>query len=244
MDFDTGRQSEGSQGGPQNSGAGSSGGYGGGSGGAPPRAPSSASGADFDYRNLGPSFVATAREIVLNPVGFFRGVRKQGDFLNPLIFAVICALISGILGGIIGFLINLIAGNGIGSAFAGLLGSIFLLPIGTAIFLFIWAAVYYLLVILLIKPNSGYEATFRVVAYASVVQLVSWLSAIPILGILVSIATSVYLVVLSVLGIREVHSATTGRAALVVLIPVAVLIILGIVIGAVLVAILAAAFSQ
>ncbi|MGI8909827.1 MAG: hypothetical protein ACR2JR_04630, partial [Rubrobacteraceae bacterium] len=106
MDFDTGRQSEGPQREPRSSGTGS----GGGSGGAPPRAPSSASGADFDYRNLVPSFVETARRIVTQPVGFFRSIRRQGDILNPLIFAVICAVISGVLGGIVGFLISLIAG--------------------------------------------------------------------------------------------------------------------------------------
>ncbi|MDQ3659178.1 MAG: hypothetical protein M3338_05825, partial [Actinomycetota bacterium] len=88
MDFDTGRRPEGSQGSPQSSGRGS----GGGSGAPPPRAPSSASGGDFDYRNLVPSFVETARRIVTQPVGFFRSIRRQGDFLNPLIFAVICAV--------------------------------------------------------------------------------------------------------------------------------------------------------
>lgn len=238
MDFNTGGSGSG---GPRNSG----GAQGSGSGGSSPRVAASASGGDFDYRNLGPSFIATAREIVLNPVGFFRGVRKQGDFLNPLIFAVICALISGILGGILGFLINLITGNGIGSAFGGLFGTIILTPIFTAIGLFIGAAIYHLLVFLLVKPsNAGFEATFRVVAYVSVLQLVTWLAAIPILGLLVLVAVLIYNVVLSVLGIREVHATTTGRAAAVVLIPVAIVGLLALIIGAVLVAILAAAFSQ
>jgi hypothetical protein len=70
------------------------------------------------------------------------------------------------------------------------------------------------------------------------------LAAIPILGLLVLLAVTVYNVVLTVLGIREVHSTTTGRAAAVVLIPVVVFGILALIIGVALVAILAAAFSQ
>lgn len=242
MDFNTG--GSGSSG-PRNSGGARGGRSGMGLGGSSPRVAASSSGGDFDYRNLGPSFVATVREIVLNPIGFFRGIRKQGDFLNPLIFAVICALISGIIGGILGLLINLIAGNGIGPAVGGLFGAIILTPIFTVIGLFIGAAIYHVLVFLLVKPsNAGFEATFRVVAYASVVQLVSWLSVVPILNILVSIVIGVYAVVLSVLGIREAHATTTGRAAAVVLIPVAILGILALIIGVALVAILAAAFSQ
>jgi hypothetical protein len=216
-----------------------------GPGGPPPRVSGGASGADFDYTELVPSFVQTAREITVNPVSFFSGIRRQGDFLNPLLFAIICAVISGLLAGIISLLISLATGNGIGSAFGGLFGALIITPIVTAIGLFVWAAIYHLLVVLIIKPShAGYEATFRVVAYASVLQLVSWLAAIPILGILVLIAIVIYGVVLSVLGIREIHSTTTGRAAAVVLIPAIIFGLLALIIGVAIVAILAAAFSQ
>jgi hypothetical protein len=200
---------------------------------------------DYNLSDPVGSFVATAREIIVNPVGFFRSVPRQGGFVPPLVFAVICAVISGLLGGILGLLINLIAGNGVGTAVGSLFGTLIITPIVTAIGLFIGAGIYHLLVYLLARPGSaGFEATFRVVAYASVIQLVTWLAAIPILGQLVALAAGVYNVVLSVLGIREVHGTTTGRAALIVLIPVAVLIILAVLLGVVLVAIFAAAFSQ
>jgi len=211
----------------------------------PPRVSGGATGADFDYRQLVPSLIQTAREVLLNPVNFFRSIRREGDFLNPLVFAIICALISAVLTGVIGFLINVIAGNGIGGSFGSLIGTIIFIPIGTTIGLFIWAAIYHLLVLLIIRPShAGYEGTFRVVAYASALQLVGWLGAIPILGILVLIAIAVYGVVLSVIGIREVHSTTTGRAVAVVLIPAAIFGLLALVIGVAIVAILAAAFSS
>lgn len=216
----------------------------------PGRTGMASGGAGDDYNLSDPvgSFVTTARSVLLNPVGFFSNVRQRGNFVPPLIFAIVCALISGVIGGIIKFFIALIsgngAGNGAGSALGILFGTIILTPIGTAVGLFIWGGIYFLLVLLFIRPNSGYEATFRVVAYASVLQLFSWLSIIPILNIIVAIAITVYGIVLSVLGIREMHSTTTGRAVAVVLIPVAVLLLLIFVIGAVVAAILLAAFSQ
>jgi hypothetical protein len=232
-----------------NTGSGGGSGAGGSSGGPgvppPPRVSRGVSGGDFDYRELVPSLIQTAREVLLNPVNFFRSVPRQGDFVSPLLFAIICAVISAILSGIIGFLINVVSGNAVGNAIGGLIGTIIIIPIVTAIGLFVWAAIYHVLILLIVRPShEGYEATFRVVAYASALQLVAWLSAIPILGALVAIVVGIYGVVLSVIGIREIHSTTTGRAVAVVLIPVVILLILGFLIAATIIAILAAAFSQ
>jgi hypothetical protein len=232
-----------------NTGSGGGPGEGGSSGGTgvppPPRRASGATGADFDYRQLVPSLIQTAREVLLNPVGFFRSITRQGDFLSPLLFAIICAVISAILLGIISFLFNVGTGNGVGSAIGGLISTLIFIPIVTTIGLFIWAGIYHLLVLLFVRPShAGYEATFRVVAYASALQLVSWLGAIPILGILVGIAVAIYGVVLSVIGIREVHTTTTGRAVAVVLIPAVIIGILIAIVGVAIIAIIAAALSS
>ena len=231
-----------------NTGSGGGSGTGGSSGGPgvppPPRRASAAAGADFDYRELIPSFVQTVREVLFNPVNFFRGIRREGDFLNPLLFAIICALITGVIGGILSLIFSLVRGEGFGGALGGLIASIILIPIGTAIFLFIWAGIYHLLVLLVVRPShAGYEATFRALAYASAVQAVAWLAYIPILGILVGIAIAIYNVVLTVIGIREMHTTTTGRAVAVVLIPVIVLLILIAIVGVTIFAIIAAALS-
>ena len=68
--------------------------------------------------------------------------------------------------------------------------------------------------------NAGFEATLRVQSYTFVTRGVWW---VPLIGPLVGF---VYGVFLSVVGIREMHSTTTGKAALVVLIPVAVFLLL------------------
>jgi hypothetical protein len=153
--------------------------------------------------------------VVLRPVDFFRGILRRGDLINPLIFAIICYEVSAILGG----LLRLI-GIGANQGFGSFIASIILAPIFAAIGLFIGAGILHLLVMLIIgSRNSGFEATFRVGAYAAVTSLVSW---IPLIGWILSL----YGIYLAIVGIREVHNTTTGKAAIVVLIPVAVIFLI------------------
>jgi hypothetical protein len=234
VDFNTG-----------SSGGSGTGGSSGGVGGPRPRVSGGGSAADFDYRELVPSFIQTVREVILNPVNFFRGIPRQGDFLNPVLFAAICALISAVIGGILGFVLRLALGHGFAGSFSRLIGTVIGAPIATVIGLFIGAAIYQLLILLIVRPrHEGYEATFRAVAYASAIQVFSWLAFIPILGILVVIAIGVYNVVLTVIGIREMHATTTGRAVAVVLIPVIVVGLLALLLVGAILAIIAAALSQ
>jgi hypothetical protein len=202
-----------------NTGSGSSGGSGGSSGGpgGAPQVSGGASGGEFDYSDPVQSFINAVRGVVTAPVGFFRGIRRQGDFVNPLIFAIICYEVSAILGGLLG-----LVGVGMGDAqgFGSFLIGIILAPIGAAIGLFIGAGILHLLVMLIVgSRNAGYEGTFRVGAYSAVTTLVSW---IPIIGLIASL----YGIYLAIMGIREVHNTSTGKAALVVLIPAIVVIIL------------------
>lgn len=211
------------------------GGEGGGPAGGPPRGPAGGPVEEFNLQDPVNSFINTVRGVVLNPVGFFRGIRKRGDFVNPLVFALICAVVNGILSGIVGFFISLgfVGDQGFGGSFVGLITNIILTPIYAAIGLFIGAGIYHLLVLLLVRPgNAGFEATFRVVSYVAVTQLISW---IPLIGWIVA---PIYAIVLSIFGIREVHSTTTGRAMAVVLIPVVVVLVLVLLVGAALVAVL------
>ena len=232
-----------------NTGSGGGSGAGGSSGGAgvppPPRVSGGATGGEFDYRELVPSFIRTVREVLLNPVNFYRGVPRQGNFLSPVLFAVICALISAVIGGILGFILRVALGDGVGGAFGRLLSTVIGAPISTIIGLFIGAGIYHLLVLLVVRPrHEGYEATFKALAYASAVNVFSFLAFIPILGIVAIIAIAVYNVVLTVIGIREMHATTTGRAVAVVLIPVVVFGLLALLLVGAILAIIAAAVSQ
>jgi hypothetical protein len=200
----------------------------GGSGGAgrspggPPRVSGSASGGEFDYSDPVQSFISAVRGVVTAPVGFFRSIRREGDFVNPLIFAIICYEVSAILGGLLS-LVGVTGTRGFGSFLIGII----LAPIGAAIGLFIGAGILHLLVMLIVgSRNAGYEGTFRVGAYSAVTTLVSW---IPIIGLIASL----YGIYLAIMGIREVHNTSTGKAAIVVLIPAVVVFLLVVLIIAV-----------
>jgi len=194
----------------------------GGAGGSPsgPGGPSlgtsgSAAGTEFRYTDPAQTFVATVQAVVLQPVDFFRGILRQGDFINPLIFAIICYEVSAVLGGLLQ-----LVGVGRNIGFGGFISSIILAPIIAAIGLFIGAGIIHLLAMLIVgSRNAGFEGTFRVLAYSAVTSLVSW---IPLIGGILSL----YGIYLGIVGIREVHNTTTGKAAIVVLIPAVVIILL------------------
>jgi hypothetical protein len=180
----------------------------------PPRRVRASSG-EFDYTDPVQSFTNTVRRVVLETVDFFRGIARQGDFLNPLIFALICYEVSVVLGGLLG-LAGVRGEQGLGAFF----GSVLLAPIFAAIGLFIGAGILHLLVMLIVgSNNAGFEGTFRVISYSSVTLLVSW---IPFIGWIASL----YGIYLAIVGVREVHDTTTGRAALAVLIPAIVVFLL------------------
>ena len=185
------------------------------------------SGADYDLSNPLESFADVVRRVVLQPVGFFAGLPRRGSLLNPLVFALICTEIAAIVGGILSL-------AGAGGAFVtgygfqapenqGLgefIGSVVFAPMGGAIGVFVVAGIAHLLVRLVVGANNaGFGATFRVAAYTSVTSLVSW---IPFVGGLLAL----YGIYLSVVGIREMHNTTTGKALVVVVLPAIVIVVL------------------
>jgi hypothetical protein len=182
--------------------------------GSPPRTSGVATGGEFNYTDPVQSLISTVQRVVLQPVAFFRSISRRGDFINPLIFAIICYEVFAMLSGLLA-----VAGIGGQRGFGQFITSLILAPIFAAIGLFIGAGILHLLVMLIVgSGNSGFEATFRVGTYAAVTSLVSW---IPLIGWIASL----YGIYLAIVGVREVHATTTGKAALVVLIPAAVIIL-------------------
>lgn len=193
----------------------------------------SASRGEFELADPVNSFFGTVRSVVLQPVRFFAGLPRSGTLHNPLLFALICIVISAILSAVLvlvgvqptpGFNPN--PQNAIPSTFVptSAIASIILAPIGGTISLFIAAGIQQLLVRLIVGTNnSGFGATFRVASYTQVTSLINW---IPIVGPLLAL----YGLYLSIMGIREMHSTTTGKAALVILIPFAIVLLVTLVV--------------
>lgn len=189
-------------------------------------------GGDFEPSAPLNSFVDTVRRVVTQPTSFFRGLPRQGNFANPLIFALICFVINAILTGLLElagvgasrWFVRVADGRNIFERVIDFLGTLVFTPIAGVIGIFIGAAILQLLTRLIVGANnSGYRASFRVASYTAVTALVNW---IPVIGGLLAL----YGIYLSVVGIREMHQTTTGKAALVVLIPVGVVVLLGLVV--------------
>ncbi len=192
----------------------------------------SVSGGDFDLSNPANSFVDVARRVVLQPVRFFGGLPRDRNLINPLVFALVCIVVSAILSGLLVLLgvqqnpgFNPNPQNAIPSTFAptSALASILFAPILGAIGIFVAAAIQQLLVRLFVgENNQGFASTFKVASYTQVTGLVNW---VPIVGPLVAL----YGLYLSIVGIREIHGTTTGKAALVVLIPFLVVLVVAVI---------------
>jgi hypothetical protein len=184
-----------------------------------------APGGDYDLSNPVGNFAEVVRRVVTRPTEFFSSIPKRGNFTGPIVFALICIVISAILGGLIRLLTRseMAGGMRFGGGtfgFGDFLLGVILAPVAGIIGLFLVAAIAHLFVMLFVgDANSGFESTFRVVSYVAVTNLVNW---IPIIGGLLAL----YGLYLAVVGIREMHSTTTGRAALVVLLPIGALLLL------------------
>src|SRR5215208_5944863 len=190
----------------------------------------STSGGDYDLSDPINGFVDVVRRVVLQPRAFFAGLPRQGSFLGPLVFALICIEVSALLVGLLTFLdvpggVTWLFGARGDQGFLEFLGGLVIAPIAGAVGVFLSALVTHVLVILVVgSGHSGFGATFRVVSYSSVTSLLGW---IPFVGWIFS----VYRLYLATVGIREMHSTRTGRALLVVLLPAILILILVVVVG-------------
>jgi hypothetical protein len=182
------------------------------------------SGGDYNLSDPVNSFADVVRRVVLQPAAFFAGLPRQGSFLGPLVFALICVEVSAVLVGLLTFIdvpwgITSMVGVTGNQGFLAFLGGLVITPIAATVGIFLTALVTHLLVILVVgSGHSGFGATFRIVSYSSVTSLLGW---IPFIGWIFSL----YRLYLATVGIREMHGTTTGRALLVVLLP-AILVLL------------------
>jgi hypothetical protein len=183
------------------------------------------SGGDYNLHDPVNSFVDVVRRVVFQPTAFFAGLPRQGNLLNPLVFALICIEISVILVGLLTFVdvpggITWMFGVREDQGFLAFLGGLVIAPLAGTVGIFLTALVTHLLVVLVVgSGHSGFGSTFRIVAYSSVTGLVGW---IPFVGWLASL----YRLYLATVGIRETHATTTGRALLVVLLPAILILVL------------------
>lgn len=132
------------------------------------------------------------RRVMTDPQGFFAAMPETGGLQEPAVFLALCAAINA-------------AGHLLGWGLMAVWVLVFQV-VGAAIV----AAILVLIAQHLFEGRAGFEATFRVVAYASAPSVVFW---VPLLGALAGL----YGVYLLIRGIERVHGFNTERAVLTVL---------------------------
>jgi hypothetical protein len=194
--------------------------------GPPPYAPSGA-GLAWETQAIGPeSFFDTAKLFITAPEQAWRATRETGDFMRPLLFALIVAWVGAIFNAVWGTMFGAGMLRMLPAQFQryammgqgrGLVASIILAPIFIAIGLFIGSAIFhvsFMIVGALSASRSQFEGTFRAVSYSSIAHIAY---VIPFVGGLVALVWRVYLMML---GVQQLHKTTQAKALLGILLPI------------------------
>ena len=178
---------------------------------------------------IGSRFLETVRGVLLDPTAFYRTMRRSAGLGPPLTFGIAGTLIGSLIGSLYQ-LMFMSAGTGFGdvtageAAFASLFSSgciVIVVPVFAVLGMFVGAAIYHVMLLLLGAARQPFETTMRVVAYA--MGATSVLQIIPICG---SVLAVVWSIVVYIIGLAQAHEIPTGKAAAAVLIPIAVCCVL------------------
>lgn len=114
---------------------------------------------EFDPKNFLSSLFQTSKAILLSPKVFFHAMRRDGGFLHPFLYLLSCIVFHVLIFGLLQksplFMLRTL-----------ILGLIFPL---------ITAGILFLIITKVFKASGSYETAFRINAYASAVNLLSWL---------------------------------------------------------------------
>jgi hypothetical protein len=167
-------------------------------------------------------FIDKMKGFLFSPVETFQASRSEelGEAVRYyVILLAVYSILSGILIGIGLSALSSIPGIGGAVVPVGGLFLIIITFIAGLIGIFIAGIILHIFVYL-VGGRNGLEQTLKAVMYASTPSLL--LGWIPLIGIIAGI----WAIVLEVLGIRELHNISTGRAVLAVLLPIVIIVFL------------------
>ncbi|MBC8233468.1 YIP1 family protein [bacterium] len=163
----------------------------------------------------------TIKGVLINPTQTFAEMRTEGGIGMPILYAIILGSIGGIAGVVwqglfstLDFMANQEIAKYIASAVPLVLMTT-LMPIIIAIGLFISSGIVHVCLIIVGGPDKGLEATFKIFAYTS--GSVALFQIVPFCG---GIVGFVWGLVCEIIGLKEAHGTTTGKAILAILLPI------------------------
>ncbi len=177
------------------------------------------------------AFFQTIKESLFSPSKFFKKIAFGEGYWAPLIYG----LITGIIGNgcailwVWLFVAQWIPMDRIPFHYSlSVLQVIVPLPFHQAIAIFIGSAILHLSLMIVKGNHNGYKTTFRAISYSYSGYL---FGIIPFIGLLIG---NIYVFILTIIGVREGHRISTGKAILAVLLPA--IVIFGLILIAILVA--------
>ena len=178
---------------------------------------------DRETRGFFGGLFTTMKQVLFSPAEFFKRMPVKGGLTDPLLYALIVGM-AGLMfsytwqilleGSMQGFLPPEMRAQryqmfqGINIAVLAVF-SPFLLVFG----LFIGAGILHLFLMMVKGSRAGFEATFRVVSYCFSPNI---LLVIPFCG---GIVAWIWTMVITIIGLRDAHETTGGKAAFAVLFP-------------------------
>jgi hypothetical protein len=171
------------------------------------------------------AILQTAKQVTFSPRAFFEHTAVEGGLTEALAFGILFGSIGLMLGL---FWEGLTGGGSLASIQIDFLGDygtslIFLVatilcPLGATVVICVTSLIVHLLLSLVGGAKNGFEATFRVVSYSQATQF--W-ALIPYVGGLIA---TLWLAVVQLIGIREIHGVSYARVLLAFFIPVALVV--------------------
>ncbi len=168
--------------------------------------------------------IKTLKESLFNPSGFFKKMAVTGGLADPILYA----LIVGMIGIMFSYLWQILFQGTMQSFLPaemktmpgykifhtlGLAVVAVVMPFVIILGLFISSGILHLFLMLVKGTKAGFEATFRVVSYSYSTNI---LNVIPFCG---GVIASVWSIVLIIIGLKEAHETSGGKAAFAVLFP-------------------------
>jgi hypothetical protein len=170
--------------------------------------------------------VQTSKAVLFSPDKFFGKLSPRNGMKEPLAFGLLLGSIGTMFGFFWQFLI--MSGSLLSSGIAGLgqiaaslifLAIIVISPLFVLISILFTSAILHGLLLLVRAGNSGFQGTFRVVSYAQAAQI---FGVIPLIGGLIG---SIWLLIVQMVGLREIHQTSYLRLFMALLIPLALILL-------------------
>ena len=175
-----------------------------------------------DDSNWFNALLETIQVVLLRPAEAFSVMRREGNFLDPMLYSVILGMVGAVISFAFSFGLQSLGftwgqERGVG-ALLGLgalsVGWLVLMPVFIVVGTFIGAGIAHVCLMIVGGANQSFETTFRVVCFgagsANIIQIV------PGCGGLIAL---IYTIVLECIGLARAHETDTWRAVVAVLAP-------------------------